>query len=215
MFRELFFGLIISIYMSPALCLEAKEFGSIDSFVKSFRKAEIGLHAEGDLMGKGRADWAGQITTTDENGYEETQIYILERLESGNYAVIGKTTPRAADGGTGNNFFEGIEIKNRSLFVDFSYHWHECSGHALSQFKLYKNIWQMIGVKSDESNSNDDSGISISSDTNLITGNAIVTRLENGKKRNMHFKISPRIMLFKDYTDAGGLISMHEKHPLC
>ena len=208
MLRKIFLGLItITLCVNSAYCLERREFDSLDAFVKSFKQAEIGLQAEGDLMGKGRADWAGQITTTNEQDYKETQIYILEKLASGKYAVVEKTIPRAAFGGTGNWYFEGLEIKNKSLFIDFSYQWHQCSGHALSQFKLYKNVWRMIGVRSDNRVGSDDgTEILVSSDTNLITGDKIIKESENDKEHSEHFKIKPKIALFKDYSDAGSLI---------
>lgn len=200
--------------MNSAYCLERVEFNNIDSFVKSFKNAEIAFKAEGDLMGKGRTDWAGILLLKDQN---ETQIFILEKLESGNYAIVEKSETRTAAWGTGNFIFEGLEIKNKSLFVDFSYHYgtYMCDGHVVSQFKLYKNIWRMIGVKSVESC--ECSGINLWSDTNLITGNAIVSKFEfeNGKKYNRNLIINPKVIFFKDFVDGWDMMSMHEKNSIC
>lgn len=207
------FLIIIAGCLNSAYCIEQIEFNNIDSFIKSFKKAKIAFEAEGDLMGKGRTDWAGIILLEDEN---ETQIYILEKLKSGNYAIVEKSQTRIAAWGTGNFIFEGIEIKNKSLFIDHSYHYgqYQCSGNVISQFKLYKNIWRMIGVKSDEVCGC--TGIRVFSDTNLITGNAIVSKsYENGKKHNRHFKTKPKLILFKDFVDGEELMSMHEKHSIC
>ena len=209
------FVLIIAGCLNSAYSIDRMEFKSIDSFIKSFKKAEIGFESQGDLMGKGRTDWAGIIWLEDEEE-KKVQIYILEKLESGNYAVVEKSQPRPEFRGSENHLPNGIEIKNRSLFIDFDYHYglYMCDGNVVSQFKLYKNIWRMIGVKSNESCGC--TGMSVSSDTNLITGNAIVSKIDkNEKKYNRNFKINPKVILFKDFVDGYEQMSMHEKDSIC
>ena len=213
MVKIIVFGFALFAFVNPTHGRERVEFNSIESFVKSITVASIRGYTVGDLMGKGREDWAG-IITSDKNGEEQINIYILEKTGSGKYSIVEKSAPRPAFGGTGNYGYEDIEINNKSLFITFSYHWHECAGNSISQFKLYKNNWRMIGVNSFETNNTDGTGMDVKSDTNLITGNIIVTRVKKGISQIEKFKINPRLILFKEFN-GDGTISIHEKKPLC
>ena len=214
MLKVIFSGFLTAFIVNSAFCQERAEFNDVDAFVKSLKEASVRIYADGDLIGKGRKDWAGGIVSKDENGEENIQLYILEKLASGKYSVAEQSASRQAFGGTGNFGYEELKIADRSLFVVFSYQWHACAGNATSQFKLRKNNWQMIGVESFELNHSDGSGIEVSSSTNLVTGNALVKRERNGKLNVSRFKVQPKLFLFKNYNGEGS-ISMHEKKRLC
>jgi hypothetical protein len=170
--------------------------------------------AEGDLMGKGRKDWAGIIAYKEDNDEENVRIYILQKLESGSYSLVEKSASTPASGGTGNFGYEDIRINAKSLIVSYGYHWHECAGNASSQFKLIQDNWRLTGVESFETNKIDGSDTVIDSSTNLMTGKAIVKKSKNKNVKVFTFKVEPKRVLFKDYSGQG-TISMHEKAPVC
>lgn len=197
---------------SQTAAAAAAEFQSIDAFVRSMPHAQVSDSVEGDLTGKGRKDWAGLLLFEDAN---ETQLFVLERLASGSYQIAAKSQTRTGAWGTGNFMFQGLAIKNQSLFVDFSYHYgtYRCDGHVVSQFKRYQNTWRMIGVKSEEAC--DCTGTKVVSDTNLLTGDANVIKTVNGKRSSSRLKAPPRLILLSDFVDGWDLMSMHERDPVC
>lgn len=199
----------------PAFSQSALEFRNIESFLHSLNNAEIRDSAQGDLFGRTRMDWAGIVVSKDGQDNEEiVEIYILEKLESGNYRLIEKSGPRPAFGGTGNFGYEAISIENKSVSVMFAYHWHECAGNSTSQFKLTKTGWQLVGIESFETNAVNGSGIEINSSTNFLTEKAIIKKTDNGKSKISRIKVEPKKILFKDYS-GDGTISRHEKTPIC
>ena len=214
MLRLLSLSLILMTAFTSAFCQQIKEFKNIESFIGSLRNASVRGSAEGDLIGRGRIDWAGIVASKEENGEEIVEIYILEKLGSGNYGHVKKSASRLAFGGTGNFGYEEITIQDRSVFVVFSYHWHSCGGNSTSQFKLTKNGWQLIGIESFESNAVDGSGIDVNTSTNLLTSRAVIKKTNNGKSKVFSVKTVPKLFLLKNYSGEG-TISMHEKTPIC
>jgi hypothetical protein len=212
--RAIYLALIFVVISKPAICQQNINFISIDSFVASLKEANVRVSAEGDLMGKGRQDWAGIVAYKEDNNEENVRIYILQKLESGSYSLVEKSASTPAFGGTGNFGYEDITINAKSLIVTYGYHWHECAGNASSQFKLMKDNWRLIGVESFETNKIDGSDTVIESSTNLLTGKAIVKRSKNENSKVFTFKVEPKPVLFKDYSGQG-TISMHEKAPVC
>ncbi|OGB25319.1 MAG: hypothetical protein A3I66_04500 [Burkholderiales bacterium RIFCSPLOWO2_02_FULL_57_36] len=199
---------------TPAFCQQIKEFKNIESFIGSLRNASVRGSAEGDLMGRGRMDWAGIVASKEENDEEIVDIYILEKLGSGNYGLVEKSASRPAFGGTGNFGYEDITIQDKSVFVVFSYHWHSCAGNSTSQFKLTKNGWQLMGIESFETNAVDGSGIDINTSTNLLTSRAVIKKTNNGKSKVYRIKTAPKLLLLKNYSGEG-TISIQEKTPIC
>ena len=212
--RGLLPGVVFAFAVVMAHGEEAGEFGSIDAFLKSKPGAFTEGAAEGDLFGHGRQDWAAQLVTEDEQGGQSAQLYVLEALPSGRYRVAATSAPDVVHGGTGNWGVENIEISDKSLFVSVSYHWKNCAGNAVSQFQYRANTWRMIGLKSAETNQVDGSGRDVSTDTNLLTGNAIIKRTEHGKSRTVRIKTAPKVRLFQDF-DGSDLMSIHEPTPVC
>lgn len=207
-------GVALACVVGMAHGEEAGEFGSIDAFLKFKPGAVMAGFAEGDLMGHGRRDWAGQLVMEDESGGQSSQLYVLEALPSGRYRVAATSAPDVVHGGTGNWGVENIEISGGSLFVSVSYQWKNCAGNATSQFQYRASAWRMIGLKSFETNQVDGSGLDVSTDTNLLTGKAIVKRTDHGKSRTVRIKTTPQVRLFRDFNGQD-LMSIHEPAPVC
>lgn len=190
------------------------EYKTPASFVGSLKNGSIAMSDKGDLTGDGRDDWAGEVIAENAEGYKDRAIYIFRRTANDSYLVAAKSAPRSAEGGTGNYFYEGLDIRNGSLFVSMSYHWKTCGGNARSQFKLHKNQWRMIGLKSVEMNQSDTGSLNVASDANLLTGAAILTRTIDGKATTEKMKIKQEIILFENY-EGSGAFSIVEKEPVC
>lgn len=215
MLRRFLLAAIFLAFALPALSQSALEFKNIESFLHSLSNAEIRDSAQGDLFGRTRMDWVGIVVSKgDQDNEEIVEIYILEKLESGNYRLFEKSAPRLASGGTGKFGYEAISIKNKSVSIEFSYHWHECAGNSTSQFKWTKTGWQLVGIESFETNAVNGSGIEINSSTNFLTGKAIIKKTDNGKSKISRIKVEPKAILFKHYSGEG-TISRHEKKPIC
>lgn len=203
MLKIKFIGFLLAIVATAAFCQTRVEYKNIDSFVKSFKAGSVDIFAEGDVMGKGRADWVGGVKYTDDTDTEIIQIYILEKLASGNYAVVEKSESRGAFGGTGNYYYDSIVIRNKSIFVSFGFHWHEFAGNTTSQFKLYNDQWRMIGLESNKlemAKNDNDTETSVSTSENLLTGDTIEKTSKNDKQKTKRLKVKPRLILFKDYS---------------
>ena len=211
-------SLLAAIFLAlsrPAFSQPALEFKNIESFLQSLNNAEIRDSAQGDLFGRTRMDWAGIVVSKgDQDNEEIVEIYILEKLESGNYRLVEKSGSIPASGGTGNYGYEAISIENKSVSIEFAYHWHVCAGYSTSEFKRTKTGWQLVGIESFETNAVDGSGIEINSSTNYLTGKAIIKKTDNGKSKVSRIKVEPKTIFFKDYNGEG-TISRHEKKPIC
>jgi hypothetical protein len=208
MLRSLFLVLMFSVISIPAFSQKLTEFKSIDLFLQSLTGAELRGFAEGDLFGGTSMDWAGIVASTDQSNEEITEIYILEKRQSGNYRVVEKSASRSASGGTGNYGFEDVSISNKSVFVVFSYHWHNSAGNSTSQFKLTKNGWQLIGIESFDTDSLDGSGVDVRTSSNLLTGNTIIKKTDHGKHKISKIKVEPKLILLRDYN-GDDTISTH------
>jgi hypothetical protein len=198
--------------LSPAFSQQPTEFKSVEAFLGSLNKAEVRGAAEGDIFGSRNMDWAGIIVSRSQDT-EIAEIYILEKLKSGNYRLAGKSAPRNAFGGTGNYYLEDLSIENKSIRVTLSYHWHSCAGNSTSQFSVTKNGLQLVGIESFETNSVDGSGIDLNTSINLLTSKAIFRTTNKGKVKVVRKNVEQKIILLKDYN-GDGTISM-EHGPIC
>lgn len=195
------------------------EYASPAAFLKSVPGAKaIESEASGTLAPDDAEYWAGRVYgDTEPNSGSDAglfrQAFLLKKLGNGKYVLVEKSAKNTSNGGTGHWRLGGVSIAHGSLYIDYGYNWHQCEGSSTSQFKFYDGQFRMVGVKSVETDSLQD--LKIYTDTNLLTGRAIVRRVHHGVTRNEMPKGIKAAPLIRDY-DGGGRISLYEKHrPMC
>lgn len=169
-----------------------REYRSVDEFTRSLpanpeRRIVI---AEGDLNGDGLNDRA--ILTDDGDG-KTHQLYILLQTREGGFSIAQKAKQ---NGGFWQAVYPSIE--KGSLFVDIE-GMRPTSG-ARHQFKLYRGIWRLIGLRySSVTGSTEDGGVTTSGfDWNVITGEVIYYG-EADKKNNKRGKWTAEICRLENY----------------
>ena len=184
---------------------KAEEFASVDAFLKATLKSgdKKDLEANGDLNGDGLADWAGLIERKREPPFREkdmetdrtVQLYILLRRPEGNFAVSGRSK-ESGTFGIGSLYFEDLRIERSALYLQLN---GGARYRSVSQFKLYKGEWRLIGWEEQEitSEPSDDVFKSSRKDRNLLTGTVIESRQTGDRTRIIRRtkKKFPRILL--------------------
>ncbi|WP_369929468.1 hypothetical protein [Xanthomonas sp. NCPPB 2632] len=163
-------------------------------------KAIYGSHlinkweVRGDLDGDGQSDWAG-VVAYEEADANRRRLIILTRTKDGVYTVAAQSKPETE----ANSAVEQLEINGKDLFVNFSYGGGEHPYIWVSQVRLYRGQWRVIGTKTTSFDVDDTK--SIVEDTNLLTGNKITSYMD-GKRtlRVERSKISDTTNLLEDTT---------------
>lgn len=131
------------------------------------------LEALGDLNADHVVDWTGILKGTDENiGYN--QLFVLTSSECGFVVAASKRISLSGGGG----WFEDLEIKRESVFVQTNSKSVSSATATTHQFKLYNGVWRLIGATVVNFNLN--TGNQSEVDINLLTGDFIKTvKVEN------------------------------------
>jgi hypothetical protein len=180
---------LLFVFVSIGATAAEREYRSADEFAHTLtadpaRKTKIVEIVEGDLNGDGLSDRA---ILTDEGDARSHRIYILLQTQRGRSSIAQET--KQNDG-----FWEAVylTIENGSLFINIE-GMTPTSG-ARHQFKLYRGIWRMIGLKYssvDAHRTREDGGVSTSGfDWNILTGDIIFeddTDKEKNNKRDKQF----------------------------
>lgn len=205
--KQIFLTALMLMLFSSGGLAQNESFESVEAFLKSALKSNDRLFDEvkGDLNGDGFEDWAGMIerekTEIAENAqtstFKTSQIYILFGQNQRGYRLAAKSKEEKYSEGNGA-LYEGMEIKNSSLYLTLgnkTYGTHEVTTY---QFKLDKANWRLIGVRvfylvleSDKT---------IETDMNLLTG-AIIEKRQTGERKpsvKRRYKKFP-VYLFKDF----------------
>jgi hypothetical protein len=171
------------ILWSPFNTASQVEFPSIDAFLKSTLKGEdkLNLDARGDLNGDGQEDWAGVIDSRNADNLPTSQLYVLLRLPQGGYRVAEKSQ-EVELGGTGCCWFETLEIRQSSLYIQFNSKDGKGAEAAKHQFKLYQGQWRLIGLIIYHTDFSFDPPVTIDTDMNLLTGSVIEKKQKGDDK---------------------------------
>jgi hypothetical protein len=167
------------------------EYKSVDEFTRSLpaKPARTINIAEGDLNGDGLSDRA---VVTDDGDGQSHQLYILLQARGGGFFVAQKTKQ---NGG----FWQAVylSIEKGSLFVNIE--GMQPTSGARHQFKLYRGIWRLIGLRYTRVTGNtEEGGVATSGfDWNVITGD--VTFDNEADKKNKRGKWTAEICRLEDY----------------
>lgn len=170
-----------------------REYKSVDEFTSSLpaNTARRTLNiAEGDLNGDGLSDRA--ISTDDGDG-QSHQLYILLQTREGRFLFAQKSKQNSG-------FWQAVypSIEKGSLIVNIE-GMRPTSG-AKHQFKLYRGLWRLIGLRYSSVTGNTEYGGVVTSgfDWNVITGDVIFED-EAVKKNNKRGKWAVVICRLEEY----------------
>jgi hypothetical protein len=161
------------------------------------------LDAKGDLNGDGREDWAGLIQRKKEPRFREdgrdtaqtVQLYVLFRQPQGHFVVAARSK-ESGTFGLGGLYFEELRIEGSSLYLQLN---SGAKYRSISQFKLYRGEWRLIGWDEMEITSEPSDEVFKSSrkDRNLLTGMVIESRQTDERTRiiRRYKKAFPRVLL--------------------
>ncbi len=169
------------------------EYKTVDDFTRSLpanptRQIQI---AEGDLNGDGLIDRG--ILTDDGDG-KTHQLYILLQNKIGVFSLAQSTKRN-------EGFWQAVyvSIEKGSLFVDIE--GASPTSGAKHQFKLYRGIWRLIGLRySSVTGSTGDGGVASNGyDWNVLTGDVVQSDDKAGKLNNKRSKWPAEICKLEDY----------------
>jgi hypothetical protein len=177
-------------------------FYEIDDFLKfaTREKEPLWDQAEGDLDGDGLKDWAGVVRGRKNESFgngetaelESAQLFILIGKRTGGYHIAGNS--QEVPFSQGNVLFEGVEIKNSSVYLQINSKTAGSIEARFYQFKLYRDLWRLVGYRTFYLEIEADS--SIETDRNLLTGAILVTR-EKGNRKTVVKRRSQRFPAYK------------------
>ena len=167
-----------------------KVYPDLNAFKNIYMQKDIPMEfeAEGDLNGDSLKDWAGIIQRKTEVKFEDAdepltsataQLYVLLRQKDGGYKIAEKSLENES-GGLGGTYFENLEIKNSSIFLQINSKGADYVEPNHYQFKLYNGEWRLIGYRTFHLEISADD--SIETDRNLLTGAVIITKQKGEAK---------------------------------
>ena len=162
----------------------------LNAFKEVYMQKDIPMEfqAEGDLNGDGLKDWAGLINRktamkfedADEPYIRETiQLYVLLQQKNGSYKIAEKSV-ETQFGGLGGTYFENLEIKNSSVFLQINSKGADYVEPNFYQFKLNNGEWRLINYRTFHLEISADD--SVETDRNLLTGTVIVKKQKGENK---------------------------------
>lgn len=175
---------------------ELKAPGAVEAVVKKAYsgKAELDMVARGDLNGDGIEDWALRVTypTTEDDRSRERVLVLFARKDGSVFLAARSNETEEPMRGSA---IGDIQIKHGSLYLQ--------SGGAtcceaesdVEQFKFRDGAFVRIGMTA-RSFSTDDTNKDVTEDTNLLTGDKIVTD-KSGKKAKVSKTKVPKEKLVK------------------
>ncbi|WP_158229156.1 FG-GAP repeat protein [Collimonas sp. PA-H2] len=184
-----------------------------DSISANTDKAETVYEATGDLNGDGLDDFALIVRRNNGEAVGLTQqLYVLLQIPSGGYVVAEKTAESYFLGG-GCCYVESMEIRNSSIYIQTNFIEPDGgSGATTNQFKLYKGVWKLVGMKRFY---HEPGGVGkeTQTDTNALTGSVIEkTQISDNKLviRNRKVGVSPRYLRDFDFDADFGITGRKE-----
>ncbi|WP_369929471.1 hypothetical protein [Xanthomonas sp. NCPPB 2632] len=149
---------------------------------------------QGDLNGDGLTDWAGVVSYMEADATMR-RLLILTRTPNGDYTLAAQSKPDVQC----DSAVEELEIIGKDLFVNFSHGGGEHPFKWVSQVRLYKSHWRVIGTKITSFDVDDTK--SIVENTNMLTGNKITSYMD-GKRtlRVERSNVSDTTNLLEDTT---------------
>lgn len=173
-----------------------QEYASPDAALKAIYGARLLTKREvqGDLDGDGVTDWAGVVSYVEANATMR-RLMIFTRTPDGGYALAAQSKPDVQ----WDSAVEELEISDKDLFVSFSHGGGDHPYTWVSQVRLYKDQWRVIGTKTTSFDVDDTK--SIVEDTNRLTGNKITSYMD-GKRtlRVERSKLSETTDLLEETT---------------
>lgn len=153
-----------------------QEYASPDAALKAIYGDRLLTKREvqGDLDGDGLTDWAGVVSYVEANATMR-RLIILARTPNGGYILAAQSKPDVQ----WDSAVEELEISGKDLFVNFSHGGGEHPYTWVSQVRLYKDQWRVIGTKTTSFDVDDTK--SIVEDANRLTGNKITSYMD-GKR---------------------------------
>ncbi|WP_369929462.1 hypothetical protein [Xanthomonas sp. NCPPB 2632] len=173
-----------------------QEYASPDAALKAIYGTRMLTMREvqGDLNGDGLTDWAGVVSYVEADATMR-RLLILTRTPNGGYTLAAQSKPDVQ----WDSAAEELEISGKDLFANFSHGGGDHPFKWVSQVRLYKNQWRIIGTKITSYDVDDTK--SIVEDTNTLTGNKITSYMD-GKRtlRVERSKVSDTTNLLEDTT---------------
>ena len=186
-------------------------FRSIEASLAAIPDARaLGMQDRGPLDGTG-APFHAQLIALGQGGVQ--QIIVLREFPQGEFRIVDQSKIMSAMGGSGNWRINHIEISNASLFVSVAYTWHGCSGSARSQFRYESGQLVMIGNESTESNQ--ETGQTVASSSNLLTGKGFWVVESGGHKRRYAVRERIATSPFGAYDGIGWISPYHKDRRIC
>jgi hypothetical protein len=179
--RLAFAALVIIFSALPATA--QVEFKSIDAFLKATLKgnAQLNEKALGDLNGDGLKDWAGVIHRREEDSSPTYQLYVLLRLRQGGYQVAEKSIEEEIPG-MGCCWVESLEIRRASIYIQSNAKSASVMEAVTHQFKLYKDEWRLIGIKTYYTDFTSRATATIDTEMNLVAG-TVTEKSQKGRRK--------------------------------
>lgn len=203
-------ALVLIISPSPSAA-EAGASHSIEALLAAIPGARaLDTHDGGKLDSTG-ALFHAQLIKLGNDGAQ--QIIVLREQPRGEFHMVDQSKMMSAIGGSGNWRVNNIEISNASLYVTVAYTWHGCSGSARSQFRFESGRLVMIGNESSESNQK--TGETVDSSSNLLTGKGYWELESGGRKKRFtaHERLAP--IPFTAYDGIGWISPYHANRRIC
>jgi hypothetical protein len=205
--RQLSFILTALVILSCPFAASAQaEFSSIDAFLKSTLLGEdkLSVEAKGDLNDDGLEDWAGVIQREKSDSISTTQLYVLLRSSQGNFRVAEKSKEEQI-AGMGCCWVEDLKIRRSSIYIQNNAKTASTMEAATHQFKLYKGVWRLIGLRIYYVDLSSDA--STDTDMNLLTGSVIEKKQKGENKpitKNSRKKFSTYLLKDFDFSNGFG-----------
>ncbi len=192
---RLLFSTLVVLCVAVTATAQA-DYSSVNAFVKSVVKGtdRLSVKAKGDLNGDGLEDWAGVVRRQQPDTSPTYQLYVLLRLPKGGYHLAEKSIEEEIPG-MGCCWLESLEIRRASIFIQNNAKTVSVMEAVTHQFKLVKDEWRLVGIKSFYTDHTPDAPETLDTDMNLLTGSVI----EKSQKGNKKPVTKSRIMKFAPF----------------
>jgi hypothetical protein len=181
------------------------EYENIQDFQKNIsnQKKEVSFDRYGDLNNDGINDWVGVLNIPRDESPPFVQLVVLTGQPNGRFVKSVITTEV-------ENYYEGspsswfdVSIRNASIYIE-TYGKTCCEfGSTRYQFKLFKDQWRLVGIKSTSGNTvsdgNPKNDFSKIEDINMLSGLTVVTSHRGGKKTERTHKRKRGVFLLDDF----------------
>jgi hypothetical protein len=181
-------------------------FDSVAAFIATIPDSlpDQSITARGDLTGDGLEDAAVVVASGNDPFERSQQLHILISGSSG-HLVLAASSQQAPMAGMGCCWVEALDISKGSVYIQNNAKTACDIESATHQFKLYRGIWRLMGLKITDYRRCEEPQLYVSRDTNVLTGRTIHLR-QTGERppRTWATRVSPEVALLSDYDFFNG-----------